>query len=401
MNKNWLFIIALLLSSCESLDWVGNSEKKGSLIGDRESLFENNNHHELKDMQTSSEGSYLDSAHNVLTPQYTVSYYNIPRLKRLVDSNVEPHLDQTTLTYFDGKHYYKYNYNTQTYESDIASLSKEPIISFAKAKEKVVTTAGKHINFYHANDLKWTNDLSLPIRNAASISDDHVCLKNIKAGVECFTTANGRKIVSLENNFQEVTIDNKSSPLIVGNNVIIPTNNGYILNYNLDNKEINWTANLSYKFDNPLSGSFANISLTPIISNEKIIVANFSGGIFAVNIHNGEILWHLPIMKPKSIEINGKLGIVLDYDNNINLINLDKGSIIWQKKYRDKMKSINVIKEWIIVTTNDNRVKFLNRFNGNIVGEIKLKIASLFKPVEINNDLYIISENKIAKVSLK
>ena len=118
---------------------------------------------------------------------------------------------------------------------------------------------------------------------------------------------------------------NLSSPLVFDNNIIFADDTGTIFSIDLRGK-INWKKNIYKK-------TYKKIykTLTFSIYKNKIYVADNIGFIYKINATNGEVVW----IKNHGIPLRSNIKIfkdnifVINQDNRLLCLNVDKGSLIW------------------------------------------------------------------------
>ena len=118
---------------------------------------------------------------------------------------------------------------------------------------------------------------------------------------------------------------NLSSPLVFDNNIFFADDTGTIFSIDQRSK-INWKKNIYKK-------TYKKIykTLTFSIYKNKIYVADNIGFIYKINATNGEVVW----IKNHGIPLRSNIKIfkdnifVINQDNRLLCLNVDKGSLIW------------------------------------------------------------------------
>ena len=130
---------------------------------------------------------------------------------------------------------------------------------------------------------------------------------------------------------------------------------------------------------------FKNLS-TPLVFNNNIIFADDTGTIFSIN-PRGKINWKKNIYKKKYKKVYKNLTFSI-YKNNIYIadnigfiykINSTNGEVVWIKNHGIPLKSnIKIFKDNIFLINQDNRLLCLNVDKGSLVWDVR-SVSSFIK----------------------
>ena len=167
----------------------------------------------------------------------------------------------------------------------------------------------------------------------------------------------------------------------------------------LENGKILW----EYKSDNTLIKSTANVSL--VIHNNKMIFINTLGDINALNLEDGSLIWQTPTQSSSVVEDSFSINysdLVLE-NNNIFILNnkneffnirVENGAVNWIQNISSNIKPV-VLKNIAFIISNDGFFFVIDNRNGSIIRstDIKSSLKNYKKGTNFNG--FIVGKNKI------
>ncbi len=191
----------------------------------------------------------------------------------------------------------------------------------------------------------------------------------------------------------------KTLNLIVENNIIFVTDSlGYVYAYDFLKKEILWAKNYKIPFRSNLK----------IIKN-KLAAANQSNTLYFLNKFNGEIIKLIPT---EETPIKNKfINNLASFENNTFFLNTygslysiqnDSSRVTWFINLNETLDtSLNnlffgsqiVINNDLIAITSKKFLYLINKNNGSVI--YKKNFSSFIRPLIIENNLFIITENNL------
>tara|TARA_B100000029_G_scaffold452931_1_gene478418 strand:- start:453 stop:1802 length:1350 start_codon:yes stop_codon:yes gene_type:complete len=127
---------------------------------------------------------------------------------------------------------------------------------------------------------------------------------------------------------------NKTSPLVIKDNIILSDNNGTIYNLNFSGK-LNWKKNIYKKIHKKI---YKNLTFS--VYKNIIYVADNLGFIYAISLQNGKLIW----IKNHGLPLKSKIKV---FDNKIFLINQDNRFFSLNTKDGTKIWDIRAIASFI------------------------------------------------------
>jgi outer membrane protein assembly factor BamB len=199
--------------------------------------------------------------------------------------------------------------------------------------------------------------------------------------------------------FNPAAVDDKGIYLLTASNQIVTLRK--------NNLSVLWSANGA---QSSLSLSQQNLA-QPIVLDDGILIALYSGQVIYSNKHNGHPHWQVflsgqhaelsdlsyanlssqMIIDNKSAFVPSSLGL-------LTKINIDNAQEVWRKNIADIL-AINKFSDLIVVTTNAQEIAGISSSTGQIFWVINLAQGqkeyknpyNLLTPLMINGDIYVLS----------
>ena len=213
-------------------------------------------------------------------------------------------------------------------------------------------------------------------------------------------SSNSKKIVAKYNFYKKKYKKiKKFLNISVENNIIFVADNiGYLYSYDYEKNKILWAK--KYKV-----GFRSNIK----ISNDKLITSDENNNLFFFNKENGEVLKLIPteetIVKNQfvnNIAINNNITLFLNTYGSLYAINSETMQILWFLNLNQSLdlnpsnlfysNQIVTDKEKIFISSNKSTF-IIQLSTGSVI--YKKNFSSKFKPIVINNYLFLITNNNL------
>ena len=145
-----------------------------------------------------------------------------------------------------------------------------------------------------------------------------------------------------------------ASPLVYNDNIILSDDTGSIFSINQDGK-INWKRNIYKKIYKKI---YKNLFFS--IYEDKIYVADNIGFVYSMSLESGQLIWlkNHGVPLKSNIKIFDKKIFLINQDNRIICLDIEKGSLIWDIRLvssfikSQKLIALAISKEGDLVTLN-------------------------------------------------
>ena len=263
---------------------------------------------------------------------------------------------------------------------------------------------------YNQNKMLWAKEIGIPLKSNIKIYNEQLFISTDTNKIFALNSKDG----STNWNFftdtatiQKIQKNNFSLDKF-GNLIFFNTNNSAYA-WNLEQKKLKWIVDLKlFSLD---KNSISNIK-TPVVHKNNVLLSS-NDNLYLYDTVDGRLIWRNNISALfKPIISNDNIFIVTNNDFIVN-ISLFTGKIIWAKKidnllinsdYNNLVKKIGDFKSFYL--SNEQLIFFSNKYmlelniSKSIIIERVTKVPKLnsgAQPIFINNNMLIVSDNRIYK----
>ncbi|MEP7146943.1 MAG: PQQ-binding-like beta-propeller repeat protein [bacterium] len=183
----------------------------------------------------------------------------------------------------------------------------------------------------------------------------------------------------------------ESSPVLIGDDIIVSSLNGKLYKLNVSTGNIVWTT-MKVTFNNYI-GSFYT---SPTILNNMILAGNADGNLYSYDFKTGNNLWKFKTDASVNCDASVKDGKIYFGSDDKNFYCIDtSGSQIWKKGLSTKiLSSPTFYNDMVIISGIDGNVYALNKNNGDIVWTFTTKGSIEASPLLQKDKIFIGSFDK-------
>ena len=195
--------------------------------------------------------------------------------------------------------------------------------------------------------------------------------------------------------------------LIIDNKIYFNNSMGDVAAVNIKNGNLLWlTPTQSSEI---IGQSFFLKSSNLVANNNSIFLSNNKNELFSIDLGTGILNWKQKINSTLTPTLVDNLLFTITMEGFLVVIESQQGNIIritdifkqFKKKKRLKIKPVGFVigSENIYLTTNHGRLMIINLALGKTISMLKIDNDKISRPFILNQNLYIIKENSIIKLS--
>ena len=285
-----------------------------------------------------------------------------------------------------------------------------PILFFANNKKKLIVA--DNISKYYALDIQtgdvlWSKNNTAPFNSQLKIYKDKFFVIDFENILRAYSVNNGNEIWNIKTQNSLIRSKKKLSMVIINNKVYFNNSSGDISAVDIDSGELLWQVpTQSSLIDN--EGSIFKTS-DIIADRQNLYFSNNKNKFFSLDIQTGTLNWQQ--------KINSNLRSTL-IDNYIFTVSLEGYLIIIEKNSGNIIRISNIFKNFkekkrksiqptgfiigrdnIYLTTDHGRLLVIDIITGNVLNVMKINNDKINRPLVLNQNLFIITDNSILKLN--
>ncbi len=264
-------------------------------------------------------------------------------------------------------------------------------IILGSSKAKVVA-----LNSENGEQL-WENTVSSEILAMPVIAKGIVIVRTTAGEIVALDERTGRRLWSYEHSVPALSIRGTGSPLIVGDKVIVGYDNGKLVALHLNNGKYIWEATIAMPKGRSEIERLVDLDVDPIETGDTIYVAAYNGGVSAISVSDGEVLW-------RNDKISSHTG--LSYDNRHLYLSDSSGQVLqieqrggaglWKQKelsYRSLTAPV-LYQDYVVVADYNGYVHWLSTRDGRQLGRVQISDSGIdTKPIVADGIVYVYAKD--------
>lgn len=243
----------------------------------------------------------------------------------------------------------------------------------------------------------WKTTVSSEVMSVPAIAAGIVILRTTDGSVIALNEKTGQKVWSYEHNVPALSVRGTGTPLIIEDTLIEGYDNGKLMALQLADGKFVWESSVSIPKGRSEVERLVDIDVDPIESRGVIYIASYNGGVAAVSILDGDVLW-------RNENVSSHTGLAQDeqylYISNSDghVLQLDKrtGSSLWEQKdlHGRRLTAPAVYQSYVVVGDVEGYVHWLSTTDGRQLGRVKVAGDAIdAKPVVEGGIVYLYAKD--------
>ncbi len=241
----------------------------------------------------------------------------------------------------------------------------------------------------------WQASLSGELLSAPAIAHHKIIAKTIDGKVYAFDQKTGKQLWAIEHGSPNLVLKASSSPIVMGNLVLIGFSDGKLEAFELDSGRTVWQRSMAYASGSSDVERLVDIDADPIIQNNVVYLATYQGYIGALSLDNGEFIWKKPGSVYKNILLYANNLYITDSNDILWSIDSKTGHVNWKQsalKARGLTEPV-LIGHNLVVGDKIGYLHFLDTQMGDLLGRTQLSAGISSAPVTVGRKLYVLTNN--------
>ena len=344
-----------------------------------------------------------------------ISKYKFSKIKYFYKYEPEPSFNESNIIFFDkkgsilnfdnsSKLKWKKNYYSKLEQK------QNTILFFANNKNLVIVV--DNISKFYALDINtgellWSKKNSAPFNSQIKIYKDKFFVIDYDNILRAYSINNGEEIWNIKTEKSLTRSLKKLSIVIVDEKIYFNNSMGDISSVDINSGELIWQTPTQ---SNQVFDQSYFLKVSDIIADKNaLFFSNNKNEFYSLDIQTGSLIWKQEInsdLRPTivddyllTVSTDGYLIVIEKKSGNIIRVNDIFNSI--KPKKRSIVKPVGFIVgiDNIYLTTNLGRLLVIDIVTGKTKSTIKVDNNKISRPIVVNQDLFIITDNSIIKLN--
>ncbi len=273
------------------------------------------------------------------------------------------------------------------------------ITSSPAAKDGIVVVGAGNSTMYVMNQksgkVLWHLSIPNTMIAAPAINQDLIVGKALGGTVFSVNRKTKKLLWGYKHPAPMLTLRLSSSPVIVGNHVLVGFADGTLALLNNNNGTRVWNQRIAMPQGSYSVQRLVDIDATPVVRNNMIYVVTYQGQLAALKLMSGKIVWHHKLSSYSGMALNNNNLFVTSANGVIWAFNRYTGSISWkmnQLKYRHVTGPV-LMHGALVVADREGYMHWLSPDDGRFLARVNIGSTIVDRPLVAGKLDYIATQN--------
>lgn len=254
--------------------------------------------------------------------------------------------------------------------------------------------------------LLWKSTVSSEILALPRIEDGVVVVRGSDGRITALDEKDGRTLWIYERTPPALLVRGHGSPLIADGLVLDGYASGKLVALRLEDGKLEWEATVALPHGRSEIERLVDVDSVPVVKGGTVYVSGYQGGLAAVNLKDGEVLWRQDKVSSYSgLAAAGRTLFLTDGNSDVWQMDMRDGGDLWKQDalHQRRLTAPALINESLVVGDFEGYLHVLSQDDGSLVGRLELDDSPIEEPPTVyDNVLYVYtSGGKLAAVTVE
>lgn len=241
----------------------------------------------------------------------------------------------------------------------------------------------------------WQAKVSGEVLSPPAMAHQKVIAKTIDGKVYAFDAVTGKQLWSTDHGSPSLVLKASSSPMIIGDLVLIGFSDGKLDALELQTGRVVWQRSIAYGTGASDVERLVDIDADPIVKDNVAYLASYQGYIGALSLADGQFIWRKSGSVYKNMVLKSNNLYLTDSNDVVWSINSRTGQVNWKQtalKARGLTEPV-LVGEDIVVGDKTGYLHFMGAQTGELLARSQLSGAVSISPNVSGRNLYVLTDN--------
>lgn len=222
---------------------------------------------------------------------------------------------------------------------------------------------------------QWRQRISSEMLARPQVVDNLLIVQTVDGKLSALAADTGKSLWRYDHAAPKLTLRGTSDPVVIGDYVVAGFADGKLVKLNRSTGELQWETTIAVPRGRTDLERLVDIDGLFQISDEIIYVSSFQGGIAAVSLADGNVLWRRDMSSFVGLTIDPGQVYVSDVDGKVWALDSRTGATLWrQAKLEGRETSVpTTMGDNVVVADYEGFVHWLSKQDGQIVARQNLE----------------------------
>jgi len=243
----------------------------------------------------------------------------------------------------------------------------------------------------------WRAKVSSEVLSAPVAANGIIVVRTTDGNVSALNEKTGAKLWSYEISVPPLSIRGTGTPVIVEDNVIGGYDNGKLMALRLTDGKYVWETSVAIPKGRSEVERLVDLDVDPIEAAGVVYTASYHGGVSAVSILDGDVLWrNETISSHTGLSNDWRYLYLSDSESHVWQLDQRSGSSLWKQQdlHQRRLSAPAVYDNYVVVGDFEGYVHWLSTSDGRQLARVQVADSAIeAKPVVVENTVYIYAKD--------
>ncbi len=249
----------------------------------------------------------------------------------------------------------------------------------------------------HTKAVKWSVALRSEVFSTPVIADNLLVLHSLDGTLIAYNLQDGTEVWNYVHTIPKLVLRKSSTPVVYGDSIIVGLSNGKLISVNKTTGALDWEYNLNTSLQDDINvGNLADICISPVIKNNVVYAAGYNSALVALDVKTGLLKWQKDISSYSGLVIANNKLIVVETKGDLYALNLHDGSTYWKQDFLigRKLSSPVMYNNMLAMSDPAGVLHLVGAETGKVLKHISVYAKGTeSQPIVIDNVLYVHAVN--------
>lgn len=268
----------------------------------------------------------------------------------------------------------------------------------AAGKDKIILgTSNAEVAVFNTTDgsLLWKTTVSSEILALPQIAEGIVIIRSSDGRITGLDETSGATLWSYERSAPTLSVRGQGSSVIAGDLVIDGYASGKLIALRLNDGKLEWESTVAIPHGRSEIERLVDVDSVPVVKDDTLYVTGYQGGVAAVALRDGEVLWRQEKVSSYSgLASNRRSLFLTDASSDVWQLDIRDGGDLWKQDelHQRRLTAPAVVKDYVAVGDFEGYLHILSQDDGSLLARVQVDDTPIeTAPVVFDDVIYVYS----------
>ncbi|MCI0668316.1 MAG: outer membrane protein assembly factor BamB [Methylococcaceae bacterium] len=239
----------------------------------------------------------------------------------------------------------------------------------------------------------WTQQVSSEVLATPRAQNNVAVIHSVDGRLIGLEESTGTHLWSYERSVPPLSLRGTANPVIEGDHVIEGYASGKLVSLRLGDGKVEWESNVVMAEGRSELERLVDLDADPLISDGVIYLASFQGGVFAVSVSDGQMIWwRRDLSAYAGLAGDWSYLYLSDDSSDVWALEQRNGATLWKQTdlHQRRLSAPAIYKNSIVIGDFEGYLHWLSQVDGRQLGRVQISDSPIVaKPLVVDDVLYV------------